>query len=79
MSGMVLFAILTIAMLEEEDDVRTSLSIPKSLLLSSMMGLVMVGGFWSASPSIAWEVEAVYQAVNGGVKDWKVSVRNDET
>jgi hypothetical protein len=43
----------------EEDAIRESLFIPESFLLSSAVGLTMMGGTWSASPAIAWEAEMV--------------------
>jgi hypothetical protein len=55
-------------MLEEEDDVGTSLSIPESLLLSLMMGPSATRRIWLASPAMEWEAGAMQQEVNGSSK-----------
>jgi hypothetical protein len=56
---MVSSAIYATATLGEEDAIRELLSILESLLLSSAAGLTVMGGTWSASPTIAWEAEMV--------------------
>jgi hypothetical protein len=53
-----LYAILIAATVAEEEVVGTSLSIPESLFLPVVVGLVAMGGFWSASPAmerVKWE------------------------